>query len=141
NVVLAPTDSTERHFMDTINGGKWINNQDVAWVLVEEAQQRIRELEHDFGCCFDRNPDGPVHQTAFAGQTFDRTVHRGDLTGIEIISRLAEQAWAACERLEEYRAVSLIRNAAGDALAGVLFIDVRSGEYVFCHAKAVMLGT
>ena len=31
---------------------------------------------------------------AFAGQTFDRTVHKGDLTGIEIINRLAEQVWA-----------------------------------------------
>ena len=27
NVALAPGDSIERHFMDTIEGGKWINNQ------------------------------------------------------------------------------------------------------------------
>lgn len=142
NVALAPTDSTERHFMDTINGGKWLNNQEVAWTLVEGAQVRIRELENEYGCFFDRNPDGTVHQKAFAGQTFDRTVHRGDLTGIEIISRLAEQTWATgVERLEEHRAVALIPNEAGDALAGVLMIDVRSGDYVFCRAKAVMLGT
>lgn len=142
NVALAPTDSTERHFMDTINGGKWLNNQDVAWTLVEQAQTRIRELENEYGCFFDRNPDGTVHQKAFAGQTFDRTVHRGDLTGIEIISRLAEQTWATgVERLEEHRAIGLIKSVAGDALAGVLMIDVRSGEYVVCRAKAVMLGT
>jgi len=29
--------------------------------------------------------------TGAAGQSFDRTVHKGDLTGIEIISRLTEQ--------------------------------------------------
>ena len=40
-----------------------------------------------------RNPDGSVHQKAFAGQTFDRTVHKGDLTGIEILNRLSEQVW------------------------------------------------
>ncbi|MGH7086951.1 MAG: FAD-binding protein, partial [Acetobacteraceae bacterium] len=84
NVALAAGDSAERHFMDTIEGGKWLNNQDLAWLLVTGAQRRIRELETEIGCFFDRNPDGSVHQKAFAGQTFDRTVHKGDLTGIEI---------------------------------------------------------
>ena len=42
-------------------------------------RSRIRELETELGCFFDRNPDGTVHQKAFAGQTFDRTVHKGDL--------------------------------------------------------------
>lgn len=142
NVALAPGDSIERHFMDTIEGGKWLNNQEIAWRLVVGAQERIRELENEFGCFFDRNPDGSVHQKAFAGQTFDRTVHRGDLTGIEIVSRLAEQVWArGIDRLEDHRAVALIRNEAGDALAGVLMIDMRTGEFVLVKAKAVLLGT
>jgi fumarate reductase flavoprotein subunit len=83
-----------------------------------------------------------VHQKAFAGQSFDRTVHKGDLTGIEIINRLAEQVWARrIGRLEEHRAVELIKSRDGDALAGVLFVDMRSGEYVFVRAKAVLLAT
>ncbi|MEE8352261.1 MAG: FAD-binding protein, partial [Rhodospirillales bacterium] len=94
NVALSPDDSLERHFMDTIEGGKWLNRQDLAWALVVGAQERIRELENELGCFFDRNEDGSVHQKAFAGQTFDRTVHKGDLTGIEIINRLAEQVWS-----------------------------------------------
>ncbi|MGH8747021.1 MAG: FAD-binding protein, partial [Burkholderiales bacterium] len=73
NVALASVDSVERHFMDTIEGGKWLPNQDLAWKLVTGAQIRIRELETEFGCFFDRNPDGTVHQKAFAGQSFDRT--------------------------------------------------------------------
>ena len=76
NVALAAEDSAERHFMDTLDGGKWLNDQDLAWTLVTVAQQRIRELENRWGCFFDRNPDGTIHQKAFAGQTFDRTVHR-----------------------------------------------------------------
>ena len=57
-------------------------------------------------------PTAPIHQKAFAGQTFDRTVHKGDLTGIEIINRLAEQVWArGIERLEEHRAVELDQDA------------------------------
>ena len=117
-------------------------DQDLAWTLVEKAVERIHELENELGCFFDRNPDGTVHQKAFAGQTFDRTVHKGDLTGIEIINRLAEQVWArGIHRLEEHRAVSLIKNKAGDALSGVLMIDMRTGEFVFVQAQAVLLAT
>jgi fumarate reductase flavoprotein subunit len=142
NVALAPGDSAERHFMDTIEGGKWLNEQDLAWTLVTVAQRRIRELETELGCFFDRNPDGTVHQKAFAGQTFDRTVHKGDLTGIEIINRLAEQVWARdIARLEEHRAVALIRAAKGDAISGVLMIDMRTGRFVFVQARAVLLAT
>jgi len=142
NVALAAGDSIERHFMDTIEGGKWLPDQDLAWTLVNVAIERIHELENELGCFFDRNPDGTIHQKAFAGQTFDRTVHKGDLTGIEIINRLAEQVWArGINRLEEHRAVEFVKNNAGDALAGVLMIDVRTGEFVFVQAQAVLLGT
>jgi fumarate reductase flavoprotein subunit len=142
NVALAAGDSVERHFMDTIEGGKWLPDQDLAWTLVSVAVERIHELENELGCFFDRNPDGTIHQKAFAGQTFDRTVHKGDLTGIEIINRLAEQVWArGINRLEEHRAVEFIKNKAGDALAGVLMIDVRTGEFVFVEAQAVLLAT
>ncbi|HEX6138184.1 MAG TPA: FAD-binding protein [Casimicrobiaceae bacterium] len=141
NVALAPGDSVERHFMDTIEGGKWLPDQELAWTLVTGAVERIRELENELGCFFDRNPDGTVHQKAFAGQTFDRTVHKGDLTGIEIMSRLAEQVWArGINRLEEYRALDFI-TARDGGIAGVLMFDVRSGEPLFVQAKAVLLAT
>src|SRR4249919_3141631 len=45
------------------------------------------------------------------------------------------------ERLEEHRAVELIRTADGTALAGVLRIDMRSGELVLVEARAVLLAT
>jgi fumarate reductase flavoprotein subunit len=142
NVALAEGDSVERHFMDTIEGSKWLADQDLAWTLVSKAVERIHELENELGCFFDRNPDGTVHQKAFAGQTFDRTVHKGDLTGIEIINRLAEQVWSrGIGRLEEHRAVELIKTADGQSLAGVLMIDMRGGGFVFVQAKAVLLAT
>ncbi|MFM8630581.1 MAG: L-aspartate oxidase [Betaproteobacteria bacterium] len=142
NVALAEGDSVERHFMDTIEGSKWLADQELAWTLVTKAVERIHELENELGCFFDRNPDGTIHQKAFAGQTFDRTVHKGDLTGIEIINRLAEQVWARnIHRLEEHRAIEFIKTADGQQLAGVLMIDMRDGEFVFVRAKAVLLAT
>ncbi len=142
NVALAPTDSVERHFMDTIEGGKWLNNQELAWTLVNVAVERIHELENELGCFFDRNPDGSIHQKAFAGQSFDRTVHKGDLTGIEIINRLMEQVWArGIHRLEEHRAIELVPAADGSRIAGVLLTDMRTGVFRFVQAKAVLLAT
>lgn len=142
NVALNPGNSVERHFMDTIDGGKWLPNQELAWTLVTKAIERVHELENEIGCFFDRNPDGTLHGKAFAGQTFDRTVHKGDLTGIEIINRLMEQVWARpIRRLEEHRAVGLIPDRSGKAIAGVLMIDVRTGAYRFVQAKAVLLAT
>ena len=142
NVALAAGDSVERHFMDTIEGSKWLSDQDLAWTLVTKAIERVHELENELGCFFDRNPDGTVHQKAFAGQTFDRTVHKGDLTGIEIINRLSEQVWSrGIARLEEHRAIELVKSADGTALAGVLMIDMRDGGFVFVQARAVLLAT
>ena len=142
NVAVAAADSVERHFMDTIEGGKWLPHQDLAWRLCETAVVRIRELENEVGCFFDRNPDGTLHQKAFAGQTFDRTVHKGDLTGIEIVNRLMEQVLATpVTRAEDHRALSLIPTADGSAISGVLMVDMRSGIFRFVQAKAVLLAT
>ena len=142
NVALLPGDSVERHMMDTIRGGYWIPDQELAWTLVSRAPERVLELENRIGCFFDRLPDGTLHGKAFAGQTFDRTIHKGDLTGIEIVSRLMEQVWARpIRRLEEHRAVSLIPDASGERLAAVLTIDMRTGAFRLIEARAVLLAT
>src|SRR5258705_2447542 len=143
NVALHPGDSVERHFMDTIEGGKWLPDQDLAWTLVTKAVERVTELENEIGCFFDRNPDGSLHGKAFAGQTFDRTVHKGDLTGIEIINRLMEQVWArpGIRRLEEHRAVALVPAKDGASISGVLLVDIRTGAFRLIEAQAVLLAT
>ena len=142
NVALNPSDSVQRHFMDTIVGGQWLPRQDLAWQLCETAVERIYELENELGCFFDRNRDGTLHQKAFAGQSFDRTVHKGDLTGIEIINRLMERVWSLdVDKLEEHRAIELVPAADGSGISAALLIDIRKGTYVLVQAKAVLLGT
>src|SRR3982751_5377667 len=131
NVVLSPMDSHEKHFMDTLKGGQFINNQELAYTLVSEATATIKEMETKFGCFFDRNPDGTIHQKPFAGQSFDRTVHKGDLTGIEIISRLTEQVSKRnIPVLEETRAVELLLDASGKIVTGALLLDMRQGRFI-----------
>jgi succinate dehydrogenase/fumarate reductase flavoprotein subunit len=142
NVVLSPHDSLASHFQDTIEGGAYLNDQELAWTLVQTAPERIRELETRMGCFFDRNPDGTIHQKAFAGQAFDRTVHRGDLTGIEIMNRLMEQVLRRdIPVLEEHRALALLRSPTGDRVAGALCVDMRRGTFLVVRAKATLLAT
>jgi succinate dehydrogenase / fumarate reductase flavoprotein subunit/fumarate reductase flavoprotein subunit len=142
NVVLNPSDSLEQHFRDTIEGGAYLNDQELAWTLVKTAPERIRELETRMGCFFDRNPDGTIHQKAFAGQSYDRTVHRGDLTGIEIMNRLMEQVLRrGIPALEDHRALALLRNPAGTRVAGALLVDMRRGTFLVVRAKATLLAT
>jgi succinate dehydrogenase flavoprotein subunit len=141
NAVLDPADSLELHFADTLAGGGFLNDQELAWTLVSGAPGVIRELERECGCLFDRTGDNRLHQKAFAGQSFDRTVHRGDLTGIEIMSRLRDQALRIGPReLEEVRALDLILDAGGE-VAGVTVLDVASGRFALIRARVVVVVT
>ncbi len=142
NVVLSHYDSHEMHLMDTLKGGQYINDQELAKTLVEQATPTIKEMETKYGCFFDRNPDGTIHQKAFAGQSFDRTVHKGDLTGIEIISRTTEQvAKRNIPILEEHRAVDLLTDVTGRQVTGALLLNIRNGAFIQVNARATLIAT
>jgi succinate dehydrogenase/fumarate reductase flavoprotein subunit len=140
NAVLTEPDSLDAHLRDTLAGGGYINDQELVWTLVTEAPGRVLELEARYGCLFDRTPAGRIHQKPFAGQSHDRTIHKGDLTGIEIMNRLAEQTLArpSIRALEECRAVALLRDDAGRA-AGALVLDMRTGRLIALRARATLL--
>ena len=140
NAVFTPPDSLEAHLGDTLKGGCFINDQDLVWTLVREAPGRVLELESRYGCLFDRTAEGRIHQKAFAGQTHDRTIHKGDLTGIEIMNRLAEQVTTRhnITVLEETRAVELVMDDDGRG-AGALVLDMRTGGFALVRARATLL--
>jgi succinate dehydrogenase/fumarate reductase flavoprotein subunit len=141
NAVLDPADSFDLHFRDTIEGGAFLNDQELAWTLVNDAPKVIHELETRAGCFFDRREDGRIHQKPFAGQSFDRTVHRGDLTGIEIMGRLRDQMFRIGVReYEDVRALDLLLDAHGEA-AGVAVLDVRTGAVAAILARVVVIAT
>ena len=141
NAVLSPLDSIDNHFLDTLDGGKYLNEQDLAWTLVNDAPKVIRELETRVGCFFDRAADGSIKQKAFAGQSFDRTVHRGDLTGIEIMARLRDQMFRVKPReLEDVRALDLLLASDG-SVAGLTGLDVQQGRFVVVRARVVIVAT
>jgi fumarate reductase flavoprotein subunit len=140
NAVLTEPDSLDAHFLDTLAGGGWINDQELVWTLVVEAPERVLELESRYGCLFDRTAEGRIHQKPFAGQSHDRTIHKGDLTGIEIMNRLSEQALRRenVRALEECRAVELLLDGEGRC-DGALVLDIRTGRFVVVTARATLL--
>lgn len=142
NVVLDERDSFGDHFDDTLRGGAMINNQELAWLLVTEAPERIFELENRFGCYFDRNEDGTIHQRALAGQSFNRTVHRADLTGIELMSRLSEQVLVRdITVLNEVRGLDLLKDSQGRGVCGALLFDLYQGDFIEVNARCTLLAT
>ncbi|MCZ7598768.1 MAG: FAD-binding protein [Gammaproteobacteria bacterium] len=142
NVVLDERDSFDDHLDDTLRGGAMINNQELARLLVTEAPERIFELENRFGCYFDRNEDGTIHQRALAGQSFNRTVHRADLTGIELMSRLSEQVLVRdITVLNEVRGLDLLKDSQGRSVCGALLFDLYQGNFIEVNARCTLLAT
>ncbi len=141
NCVLNSADSFEKHFDDTIHGGQFINDQELAWTLVTDSPDRIIELENRIGCLFDRNADGTIHQKPFAGQSFDRTVHKGDLTGIEIMSNLRDWVFEQPNVivLEETRGLDFL--TASSRVVGAVLLDNRRGRFIAVTAKATLSAT
>jgi succinate dehydrogenase / fumarate reductase flavoprotein subunit/fumarate reductase flavoprotein subunit len=142
NAVLDPADSLDLHLQDTLRGGGFLNNQALAETLIDGAPRMIRELETVVGCFFDRRTDGRIHQKPFAGQSFDRTVHRGDLTGIEIVGRLRDALFSTnVQVLEEVRALDLLRSSDRSRVAGALLLSMRRGDFLRVRARITILAT
>ncbi len=142
NAVLNESDSLDKHFVDTLKGGAFINDQELAWTLVNDAPKTIHELEVKVGCFFDRAEDGRIHQKAFAGQSFDRTVHVADLTGIQIIGRLTDQIYARNIRvLEETRGLDLLTTEDETGVVGAVLANIRTGGMFVVNAKVTIVAT
>ena len=77
------------HFADTMRGGQYLNNADMAEIHARESPDRVRELEA-WGAVFDRTKDGRILQRNFGGHKYPRLAHVGDRTGLEMIRTLQD---------------------------------------------------
>ncbi|MDE0288541.1 MAG: FAD-binding protein [bacterium] len=143
NAALQAEDSPEIHLRDTIVGGGYLNDQHLAKTLTDDAPALVEEMEQVLGCRFDRAPGGDYDFKPFGGMTLDRTVHRRDLTGIEIVSRLADHVMThpGVRILEEHRALDLLLSDDGARVRGLVALDIRTGEFLVIRARAVLLAT
>jgi succinate dehydrogenase / fumarate reductase flavoprotein subunit len=136
---VAPADSWQVHFRDTMVGGKLLNNPRMAQLHAMEAPDRVRELER-WGAVFDRTRDGRILQRPFGGHTHPRLAHVGDRTGLEMIRTLQDRAVAlGVDVYMECTISHLITGPAG--VTGAFGYWRTTGEPIVFPAKATVVAT
>jgi len=132
-------DNWQVHFRDTMRGGKMMSNWRMAQLHAQEAPERVHELEA-WGALFDRTADGRISQRPFGGHRYDRLVHVGDRTGLEMIRTL--QQHAVHKGIDVYMECTISRLLKdGDRISGAVGYWRESGEDVVFKAKAIVLAT
>jgi fumarate reductase (CoM/CoB) subunit A len=134
---LDPEDLCGIHASDTCRAGAYLNNQNLAEILANEAPSRVHDLE-SFGAIFSRTPDGLIMQRPFGHQTFRRTCYAGDRTGHEVLATLTEELRRReINIIDEVFATSLFRD--GRHVSGVSVVDIRTGKFQVFRAPAVVM--
>ena len=149
NAALGNTDGSDDwrwHMYDTVMGSDFLGDQDAIEYMCREAPQTIYELEH-MGLPFSRLDDGKIYQRAFGGQTRNyggdlvhRTCCAADRTGHAMLHTLYQKnIQAKAKFFNEWFAIDLVKTSAG--IAGVIAMNIESGEVVFLKARATILAT
>jgi succinate dehydrogenase / fumarate reductase flavoprotein subunit len=136
---VAPADTWQVHFRDTMIGGKLLNNPRMAQLHAMESPDRVRELEL-WGAVFDRTRDGRILQRPFGGHTNARLAHVGDRTGLEMIRTLQDHAVAL--GIDVYMECTITHLVTGvGRVTGAVGYWRTTGRPIAFPAKAVVLAT
>ncbi len=135
------------HMFDTVKGGDYLVDQDAAEVLAREAIDAVYDLEH-MGLPFNRTPEGKIDQRRFGGHTRNfgeaavrRACYAADRTGHMILQTLYQQGIKnQVTFFNELMMLDLLITDDG-VCAGVVGMDILTGEIHTIHAKAVLLAT
>ena len=138
--VVAPGDSLDDHFYDTVSGGDWLCDQDAVQAFVEEAPRELLRLEH-WGCPWSRQPDGHIAVRSFGGMTKMRTWFAADKTGFHMLHTLFQTAlkYGGVTRYDEWFATRLLVDDG--RVQGLVAVELMSGRAEVITAKAVVLCT
>jgi len=139
-------DKPEWHTYDTVKGSDYLGDQDAIEFMCEEAINAVLELEH-MGLPFDRTPDGKISQRPFGGHTNNvtgkpvrRAAHAADRTGHMILQTLYQQCLKnKVNFLDEFQVLDFIM--VNGKTAGVVAVELSTGELHVIHAKAVIFAT
>ena len=136
-----PEDTKEIHYMDTLKGGSFLNDKELIKILVDEAPDRLIDLEN-FGALFDRLNTCEINQRPFGGQTFKRTCFQGDRTGHEIITALKEEIIKrGIETIDEVMITSFILSKNSNKVIGAMGLNLKDSSTIFFQSKSVILAS
>ena len=135
-----PEDSWRQHFIDTMKGGKFINNWRMAEIHAKESPDRAYELEQ-WGALFNRTPEGKISQRPFGAHTYRRLAHVGDRTGLELIRTMQEKVLATDTKVYMETTVTKLLQDASGRVVGALAYTRENGKFIHYKAKAVVMAT
>jgi len=139
-------DQAEWHTYDTVKGSDYLGDQDAIEFMCEEAIPIVYELEH-MGLPFSRTPEGKIAQRPFGGHTNNitgkpvtRACYAADRTGHMILQTLYQQCIKnKVTFYDEFHVVDVI--LVNGAAAGIVALELATGELHIFHAKAVIFTT
>lgn len=139
-------DHPEWHAFDTVKGSDYLGDQDAIEFMCDEAVKAVYELEH-MGLPFSRNPDGTIAQRPFGGHTNNvtgkpvrRSCYAADRTGHMILQTLYQQCIKNNTTFfDEFQVMDLL--IVNGQTAGVVALELATGELHVFHAKAVVFAT
>lgn len=139
-------DHPEWHTFDTVKGSDYLGDQDAIQFMCEEAIQAVYELEH-MGLPFSRLPSGRIAQRPFGGHTNNltgkpvpRACYAADRTGHMILQTLYQQCIKNHVNFyDEFQVIDLLLQ--NGAAAGVVALELATGELHVFHAKSVIFAT
>ena len=137
-------DSTDEHYLDTVQGGQDINNHEAVKQLTHDAPGIIEWLS-SLGTSFNRDEKGNVDVRYFGGQKNMRTAYAGARTGKQIVTALNSECrkYEYKDRVKRYvgwRFLSLILDD-DNICHGVLMIDENSDEIREFYSDCVVIAT
>ena len=139
-------DHPEWHTFDSVKGSDYLGDQEAIEFMCFEAIDAVYELEH-YGLPFSRTPDGRIAQRPFGGHTNNitgkpvpRACYAADRTGHMILQTLYQQCIKNQVRFyDEFQVVDLL--LVDGVTAGVVAVELLTGELHVFHAKAVIFAT
>ena len=133
-------DSKPLHLRDTIQGGGWLNDQDMVHVMVEQAPELVLELER-MGALFQREPDGRHYSLRIdGGHSFHRCPFLEDRTGKEMVK--AMNSAVVKRNVAVYEDIMITRLLTeGGRISGAAGICMDTLEPVLFESPSVILAT
>jgi len=131
-----PEDNPLVHLQDTVVGGSFLNDQELAYILAQEAPQRMMDLE-GFGAIFMRK-GSKFFQIHNPGSTYSRVCYLDEITGRHILTTLrGEIIRYGVKIFQETLITSLLTE--NQRVVGATAVDMRRGDFLFFKAKSVVL--
>ena len=129
-------DSPLVHFKDTVVGGSFLNDQELAYILAHDAPQRMMDLE-GFGAIFMRK-GSKFFQIHNPGSTYSRVCYLDEITGRHILFTLrGEIIRYGVKTFPETLIFSLVTE--DQKVVGAAGLDIRRGDFLFFRAKSIVL--